>query len=87
MRNKQQFIRTLKNYKLYTIFRIIIVKDFLSVYGKKELQNKQLVEKFLNSQIAWYYSNKPTHVLVKQLRRKQYFYLNFIKTDIQKFAL
>lgn len=87
MRNKQQFIRTLKNYKLYTIFRILIVKDFLSVYGKKELQNKQLVEKFLDEQISWYYSIKPTHILVKQLRRKQYFYLNFMKTDIQKFAL
>ena len=87
MRNKQQFIRTLKNYKLYTIFRILIVKDFLSVYGKKELQNKQLIEKFLNHQIAWYYSTKPTHVLVKQLRRRQYFYLNFINTHIQEFAL
>ena len=87
MRNKQQFIRTLKNYKLYTIFRILIVNDFLSTYGKEKLQDKQLVEKFLNHQIAWYYSTKPTHILVEQLRRKQYFYLNFIKTDIQKFAL
>lgn len=87
MRNKQQFIRTLKNYKLYTIFRILIVKDFLSTYGKEKLQDKQLIEKFLNYQIYWYYSAKPTHILVKQLRRKQYFYLNFIKTDIQEFAL
>ncbi len=87
MRNKEQFIRTLKNYKLYTIFRILIVKDFLSTYGKEKLQDKQLVEGFLNHQIRWYYSTKPTHILVKQLRRRQYFYLNFIKTDIQEFAL
>lgn len=87
MRNKQQFIRTLKNYKLYTIFRILIVKDFLSTYGKEKLQDKKLVEKFLNAQIAWYYSTKPTHILVKQLRRTQHYYLNFIKTDIQGFAL
>ena len=87
MRNKQQFIRTLKNYKLYTIFRILIVNDFLSTYGKEKLQDKQLVEKFLDAQIYWYYSTKPTHILVEQLRRKQYFYLNFIKVNIQKFAL
>ena len=87
MRNKQQFFRTLKNYKLYTIFRILVVKDFLSLYGKEKLRDKKLMEYFINCQINWYYSNKPTHIIVQQLRRKQYFYLNFIKTNIQYFAI
>ena len=78
---------TWKNYKLYTIFRILVVKDFLSLYGKEKLRDKKLMEHFINCQINWYYSNKPTHIIVQQLRRKQYFYLNFIKTNIQYFAI
>jgi hypothetical protein len=87
MRNKQQFIRTLKNYKLYTIFRILIVKDFLSTYGKEKLQDKQLIEKFLNYQIAWYYSNEPTRRIVEKLKGQQQIYNKYLKINIQKFGL
>lgn len=62
-RNKQQFIRTLKNYKLYTTFRLLAMRREMSSHTN----TNDLIQYSINN----YFNNESTKQIIKSLRTKQ----------------
>ena len=80
-RNKQQFIRTLKNYKLYTTFRLLVMRREMSLH----INTNDMVEYAIKN----YFDNKSTKQVIESLRCKQsllkHIYQNYNKNIINNY--
>ena len=65
-RNKQQFIRTLKNYKLYTTFRLMVMRRDMSFH----INTNDIVEYAIKN----YFDNKSTKQIIQTLKTKQHIF-------------
>jgi hypothetical protein len=65
-RNKQQFIRTLKNYKLYTTFRLMVMRRDMSFH----INTNDIVEFSIKN----YFDNKSTKQIIQSLKTKQHIF-------------
>lgn len=68
IRNKQQFIRTLKNYKLYTTFRLFVMRRDMSLH----INTNDIIEFAIKN----YFDNKPIKQIIQILKNKQHVFKN-----------
>lgn len=71
-RDRQQFIKTLKNYNLYTTFRLIVSEQlfFRQLNSYHTLNQKKEIRNIINTYLETY-GNKSTKQLVNFLQRKK----------------
>lgn len=76
-RDRQQFIKTLKNYNLYTTFRLIVSEQlfFRQLNSYHTLNQKKEIRNIINTYLQ-IYGNKSTKQLVNVLQRKKEKYLH-----------
>lgn len=65
-RNKQHFIRTLKNYKLYTTFRLMVMRRDMSFH----INTNDVVQYIINDS----FNNKSTKQIIQILKSKQHIF-------------